>query len=646
MSIKAKFIGAFVIIVLSIVFLAIFVSNGIGKTTDGFNEYREMAKDTVLAEEMEISLLGMRSTVLKYISSHKESEIAIYNERYNETKRLSDLSLKEIKKPDRAPMVAQISKSLNTYNESYQKIISQTKQRDKIVAKLGILGADIEKALTETMSSANKDGNGNYALEVAEGIRSFLLARIYMYRFLGSNNAENAKNVISELTQLNEDLKVILKDSSNQARIERMQKANSNIIEYQKGINEIMSLIKSSNEILANVLVTEEAKIMDLTSKVVDSVKKDQEEIGTRVANLNNTLNNTLVTFSIAIVIFIVILSIFIVNNGLIRPLKFLENTIINLTSGEKDLTKRLEIRGKDEIATISSYVNIFISQVQNMVKEAKSTSSENSSVAEELSQTSLQIGKKVENETSIVQDASKDGKSLQNILEASIEEAKTTKENITQTGHSLTLAKTKLSELSNGVNSNSETESMMAEKLQRLSGDAEQVKEVLSVISDIADQTNLLALNAAIEAARAGEHGRGFAVVADEVRQLAERTQKSLAEINATINVIVQSINDSTEQITQNAKNAQSLASNSSEVEIDIANSVNDMQAAIKDIEKIINGYIKNSESTNEIITKINEINQLSGDNARSVEEIAGATEHMAQMTAKLNNILEEYKA
>ena len=101
-------------------------------------------------------------------------------------------------------------------------------------------------------------------------------------------------------------------------------------------------------------------------------------------------------------------------------------------------------------------------------------------------------------------------------------------------------------------VQNSAHTEMELAHKIQQLSSDADQVKNVLTVISDIADQTNLLALNAAIEAARAGEHGRGFAVVADEVRTLAERTQKSLVEINATINVIVQAIMDSSDQMKQ----------------------------------------------------------------------------------------------
>lgn len=121
-------------------------------------------------------------------------------------------------------------------------------------------------------------------------------------------------------------------------------------------------------------------------------------------------------------------------------------------------------------------------------------------------------------------------------------------------------LRSTKFVELNGMINSTVERIQSVAGKehelsgnLQALVGNAQETKAILVTIGDIADQTNLLALNAAIEAARAGEHGRGFAVVADEVRKLAERTQKSLAEISATINVLIQAINDSSESLNQN---------------------------------------------------------------------------------------------
>jgi len=135
------------------------------------------------------------------------------------------------------------------------------------------------------------------------------------------------------------------------------------------------------------------------------------------------------------------------------------------------------------------------------------------------------------------------------------------------------------MSILSRQIENVHESETELSHNLQNLTSDADQIKDVLSIISDIADQTNLLALNAAIEAARAGEHGRGFAVVADEVRKLAENTQKSLTEINASVNVIIQSISDASEKVKINAEGALKLVELSNEMHENMSEATQEIQ-------------------------------------------------------------------
>jgi methyl-accepting chemotaxis protein len=129
-------------------------------------------------------------------------------------------------------------------------------------------------------------------------------------------------------------------------------------------------------------------------------------------------------------------------------------------------------------------------------------------------------------------------------------------------------LLKEKIQSLSLDLISSAEKQDALGQQFQTLSHDTEAITAILSTIGDIADQTNLLALNAAIEAARAGEHGRGFAVVADEVRKLAERTQKSLSDIHASISLIVQAIISAAQSAKKSQEEMKTLISNTEAIE------------------------------------------------------------------------------
>lgn len=381
------------------------------------------------------------------------------------------------------------------------------------------------------------------------------------------------------------------------------------------------------------------------TGVYVDNVEKNLAAMEKKT----NQEINRYVMFFIFIALILVLINI-VVNYGIVKkyitnPLNNLIARTNNLSSGDGDLTKKLEIVGKDEIADASNGINKFIEIVRALIADAKNLSNENFSISHEFSVTSLEVGKFVEESTALVNDTAKNATKMQETMKASIEESKIGKEDMLQAHDSLKEANQSILKLTNEIQKSAQTEVELAGKIQQLSTDAEQVKDILTVIGDIADQTNLLALNAAIEAARAGEHGRGFAVVADEVRKLAERTQKSLVEINATINVIVQSIMDSSEQMTHNSQKVEELSNTATEVEGKISELFVVMESATTIADKTVNNYVEAGSNISDMIDNVSKVNELSTQNARSVEEIASAAEHLNKMTETLNNKLFEFK-
>ncbi|MDD5119659.1 MAG: methyl-accepting chemotaxis protein [Sulfuricurvum sp.] len=185
-----------------------------------------------------------------------------------------------------------------------------------------------------------------------------------------------------------------------------------------------------------------------------------------------------------------------------------------------------------------------------------------------------------------------------------------------------------------------------LSSRLERLSSEAEQIKSVLTVISDIADQTNLLALNAAIEAARAGEHGRGFAVVADEVRKLAERTQKSLLESGATVAIIVQSVTESTEMMSKNADYMETLGKKSLQVEETMRSVIDIMENSVRMAQDTAESAKIGAEKTNMTIENLASIEECAKRNNAGTERLLDQAKTLASISSNLLGDLESFRS
>jgi methyl-accepting chemotaxis protein len=317
----------------------------------------------------------------------------------------------------------------------------------------------------------------------------------------------------------------------------------------------------------------------------------------------------------------------------------------VSKISKEKDLTYLVAIDGEDEIAVLSGHINQLVGILRETLDTAKIHSKENSNISDEVSKFAQEIEQRTKEESKIVIKTTQSSKRISEMADQSLAEIGESENRLNEANHKLLSSQKEILQMTSAVKTTSNAEAQLALKLSELSNSATQIRTVLEVIGDIADQTNLLALNAAIEAARAGEHGRGFAVVADEVRKLAERTQKSLTDINSTVNIIVQSIGDTSDEMNKNSKQTNEVAQLAEDIENRIAETEQIMTFAIAQFKTTAEKSNQIKLEVTEIVQEILTISEISTANSKSVEEITNSSKNLNNLTKILTNQLDVFR-
>ncbi|WRA23397.1 methyl-accepting chemotaxis protein TlpB [Helicobacter pylori] len=332
-----------------------------------------------------------------------------------------------------------------------------------------------------------------------------------------------------------------------------------------------------------------------------------------------------------------------------LRIVKRIDELVLKINAfshGDKDLRARIDVGDRnDEISQVGRGINLFVENARLIMEEIKGISTSNKTSMDKLVQIAQETQKSMKDSSTTLNSVKNKATGVASMMNISIEQSQGLRKRLIETQGLVKESKDAIGDLFSQIIESAHTEEELSSKVEQLSRNADDVKSILDIINDIADQTNLLALNAAIEAARAGEHGRGFAVVADEVRNLAGRTQKSLAEINSTIMVIVQEINAVSSQMNLNSQKMERLSDMSKSVQETYEKMSSNLSSVVSDSNQSMDDYAKSGRQIEAMVSDFVGVEKVASKTLADSSDILNIATHVSGTTMNLDKQVNLFK-